>query len=154
MLEQSEYRLLGCLDYSLSAFFQVGLNEKAIFSEFTLRITAVMPESPSCTVHCFSQDSSPFTGKASRCLQGSVVVRSWFTTTGPDPVFLHLLCGGPTAFSAFIQYSFFPEDVVGMGMVSRRYPRFSFLCQGFTQFPCPEHIIHHRRRSNIQVLNL
>lgn len=43
MLEQSKYRLLGCLDYSLSAFFQVGLNEKAIYSEF--RITAVMPES-------------------------------------------------------------------------------------------------------------
>lgn len=38
---------------------------------------------------------------------------------------------GPTAFSAFIQYSFIPEDVVGVGMVSRRYPRFSFLCQGF-----------------------
>lgn len=129
MLEQSKYRLLGCLDYSLSAFFQVGLNEKAIYSEF--RITAVMPESPSCTVHCFSWDSSSFTGKASRCLQGSVVARSWLTTTGPDPVFPHLLCGGLTAFSAFIQYSFIPQDVVGMGMVSRRYSRFSFLCQGF-----------------------
>lgn len=75
MLEQSKYRLLGCLDYSLSAFFQVGLNEKAIYSEF--RIAADMPESPSCTVHCLIWDSSSFTGKASRCLQGSVVGRSW-----------------------------------------------------------------------------
>lgn len=66
MLEQSKYRLLGCLDYSLSAFFQVGLNEKAIYSEF--RITAVMPESPSCTVSCLTWDSSSFTGKGSRCL--------------------------------------------------------------------------------------
>lgn len=131
MLEQSTYRLLGCLDYSLSAFFQVGLNEKAVYSEF--RITAVMPESPSCTEHCLIWDSSSSTGKASRCFQGSVGGRSWLSTTGSHPVFPHLLCGcpsplqmGPTAFSAFI-----PEDVVGMGTVSRRYPRFSFLCQRF-----------------------
>jgi len=55
---------------------------------------------------------------------------------------------GPTAFPAITWDIFIPEDVVGRGTVSRRYPRISlapFLCQKFAQFFCPEHLVYYQK---------